>query len=235
MRLLTDPSFGEHFDTVVDEITDQYVGNELQGEERERVEQHFLRAPERQNKVKFACELLHRASIERGGEIAEITPVPEQDPGLLERARSFWDSKPFSLRLATTFATLVILVGVVLLIRSANPPSQNYLALNLKISSSDRSVGSEPASVRLQPGSPGIMIELTLPDEMPQPKSYRVELMNDQESLRNLPIAEQNSRSVVVVVPAADVPRGSYVIRLYAVNADGAEQRIPGSYYFNVD
>ncbi len=27
LRLLTDPSFGEDFDTVVDEITDKYVGD----------------------------------------------------------------------------------------------------------------------------------------------------------------------------------------------------------------
>ena len=234
LRLLTDPSFGEDFDTIVDEIIDQYVGNELQVDERERVEQHFLRATERQNKVKFACELLHRASIERGGEAAEITPVREQDPGLLERALSLWDKQPSSLRLATIFATVVILAGVVLLLRSGNPPSQNYVAINLKISSSDRSVGSE-TPVKLQPGSPGIMIELTLPDEIPQAKSYRIELLNDQGSPRDLPIAEQNARSVVVVVPAADVPRGSYIIHLYAVSADGAEQRIRGSYFFDVE
>jgi hypothetical protein len=37
LRLLTDPAFGKNFDAVVDEITDQYAGNELPGEERKRV------------------------------------------------------------------------------------------------------------------------------------------------------------------------------------------------------
>lgn len=41
LRLLTDPSFGEEFDTIVDELTDQYVNNELTDEERERVEKYF--------------------------------------------------------------------------------------------------------------------------------------------------------------------------------------------------
>ena len=41
LRLLTDPAFGEEFDTIVDEIADQYAGNEFRGEERERVEQYF--------------------------------------------------------------------------------------------------------------------------------------------------------------------------------------------------
>ena len=43
LRLLTDPAFGEEFDTIVDELTDEYVGNELQEPERKRVEQYFLR------------------------------------------------------------------------------------------------------------------------------------------------------------------------------------------------
>src|ERR1051325_4151382 len=42
LRLLTDPSFGEEFDTIVDELTDQYVRNELPDDERERVEKYFL-------------------------------------------------------------------------------------------------------------------------------------------------------------------------------------------------
>ena len=34
LRLLTDPSFGEEFDTIVDELTDQYVRDELTDDER---------------------------------------------------------------------------------------------------------------------------------------------------------------------------------------------------------
>ncbi len=36
LRLLTDPSFIEEFDTIVDEIADQYAGDEFKGEERKR-------------------------------------------------------------------------------------------------------------------------------------------------------------------------------------------------------
>ena len=50
MQLLSDPAFGEEFDTIVDEITDEYLKNELPDDERERVEKHFLRTAERQNK-----------------------------------------------------------------------------------------------------------------------------------------------------------------------------------------
>jgi len=230
LRLLTDPGFGDAFDTVVDEITDQYVGNELQGDDRKRVEQYFLRSPERQNKVRFACELLRQAAVERSSKTVNI-PVPPQ-PGLWARASLFWNRQALSLRFATTFASLIILVGIVMLAIPRNPSSPAYASLPLKISSSDRSVGPASPSVKLQ-GTAGIRIELTVPDEAPAARSYRVNLKGEQVS-RDLPVAEQNARSVVVVVPTAELPPGSYAIRLFAVNADTSEERIPGSYVFNV-
>ena len=59
LRLLTDPAFGEEFDTIVDEITDEYVGNELQGEERKRLNS-ILRSTERQNKGEIRAEPVAR-------------------------------------------------------------------------------------------------------------------------------------------------------------------------------
>ncbi|HEY6660636.1 MAG TPA: hypothetical protein VI031_05830, partial [Pyrinomonadaceae bacterium] len=64
--------------------------------------------------------------------------------------------------------------------------------------------------------------------------SYRVNLSSEQVS-RDVPVTEQSGRSVVVVVPTAEVPPGSYTIRLFAVNANGTQQRIRGSYYFDVE
>jgi methionine-rich copper-binding protein CopC len=231
LRLLTDPAFGEEFDTVVDEITDQYARNEFQGEERKRVEQYFLRSAERQNKVRFASELLRQAAAQRGSKVVNA-PIPSE-PGLWERARLFWNAQALSLRFATIFATLVILVGLaMLLLPTRNPPA--YASIALKVSNADRSVGSEITSVKPQPADAGIRIELTLPEGAPQAKSYRVSLSNEQAS-RDLPVAEQNARSIVVIVPTAELPPGSYSIRLFGVNADGAEQRVRGSYFFNVE
>ena len=65
VRLLTEPSFVEEFDTVVDEITDEYVRGEIKGDERKRLEQYFLRARERQVKAKFASALIDHASATR--------------------------------------------------------------------------------------------------------------------------------------------------------------------------
>jgi CHAT domain-containing protein/cytochrome c-type biogenesis protein CcmH/NrfG len=57
MRLLTDPVFAEEFDFEVDEITDEYVAGQIQGDERDQVERHFFESPERRNKLKHAFAL----------------------------------------------------------------------------------------------------------------------------------------------------------------------------------
>lgn len=233
LRLLTDPAFGEEFDTIVDELTDEYVGNELQGEERKRVEQYFLRSAERQNKARFASELLERAAVERGRPV--VAPVAQAQPGILERARMFWASQSLVARFASSFATIVIVVGVVLLAWPGNRPSGTYAPLTLTISSSDRSQGPQAQSVRLEPGSSGIRIQLTLPDQNPPAKSYQVELREEQSPSRNLPIEQQTDRMIVVTIPADELKRGvTYIIHLHAVNPDGNKQRIHGGYFFSI-
>ena len=233
LRLLTDPAFNEEFDTIVDELTDEYVGNEIQGDERKRVEQYFLTSAERQKKVKFAEELLERAEVERGEHSAasEVQPVVAPSRGILERLRLFWENQSFSLRVVTAVASLIIVVGVVLQIVPPNRTSGTYALLNLTIGSTDRSSeGSQIQSVRLEQGSPGIRITLSLPEQVPQATSYRVELLDGQQSARNLSITERTAHSLIVTIPANELKRGSYIIRLY-----GNEQRIPGSYFFNVE
>jgi hypothetical protein len=233
LRLLTDPAFGDDFDTVVDEITDQYVGNEFKGEERRRVEQYFLRSPERQKKVNFASELLRQAAVERGSSVVNV-PVPPE-PGWWERASLFWNRQALSLRFATIFATLIIMVGVAMLVlptRNTTPPSYASIALN--ISNSDRSAGSEIPSVKPQPSDAGIGIELILPEGIPPANTYRVNLSGDHVS-QDLPVTQQTARSVVVMVPTTELPRGSYIIQLFGVKADGTEQRVRGSYFFNIE
>lgn len=225
LRLLTDPAFGEEFDTVVDEITDQYVGNEFEREERERVEQYFLKSPERQMKVHFAKELLQRAEHVRGNGHRPAS----SSPGILERIISFLTNQSSTMRAATTMAAVVIVVGVAVYIGRPDRGSGNYAPLSLQMSASVRGNGTETKTVRLADND-GIRIELTLPDQIPQAQSYRVELIDGQERSRNLSITERTDRSLVVTIPAGEISRGSYNIHLFA-----DEQRVRGSYSFNVE
>lgn len=230
LRLLTDAAFGEEFDVIVNEITDEYVGNELRADDRKRVQQYFLRSTERQNKLRFASELLERAAaIERAP-----ASVVQAETGTLERVRAFWGNMALLTRFATTFAAIVIVAGVLLLTVPGTRTSGTYAVVNLTISNSERASGSEIQQVRLEPGSPGIQIELALPDQVPPSKNYRVELLDEKQATRNLRLEQQTEAKLVVVVPANEISPGSYIIRLYATNPDGAEQRIRGSYFFTV-
>ena len=231
LRLLTDPSFIEEFDTVVDEMADQYAGDELAGKERERVEQYFLTSAERQQKVHFARELMEQAATQRG--VRRVAPAPA--PGFLESVRAFWRSQPVSLRTVMAMAALLIVVGLAFVMRSAViPPSGTDALVALNITTSDRASGSEIQSVKLEPGTPRLRIDLRLPSQTPQAQNYRVELLDDQQQSRNLSIEERTAQSIIVAIPANEIAPGSYIIRLYAVNPDGTEQRIRGNYFLNV-
>src|ERR1044072_4280612 len=98
---MTDAAFGEEFDTVVDEITDEYLQNDLPDEERERVQQYFLSSTEGQRKLEFASELLRRAEAERGKK--------ESKPGVMEQIAAFFRQPSFAL----TVAGLIVVAGII--------------------------------------------------------------------------------------------------------------------------
>lgn len=60
LRLLTEPDFAEEYDIVVNEITDDYVAGKFEGQELKRVEEHFFKATQRRDKLKFALALKQR-------------------------------------------------------------------------------------------------------------------------------------------------------------------------------
>lgn len=227
LRLLTDPAFGEEFDTVVDEIADQYAGNEFEGDERKRVEQYFLKSAERQQKVHFARELIERAATERGGGRDAVT----SKPGFIERVLAFWRNQTFSFRTAAAMATIVVVVGLGYLASFRDTGPGTLASISLTISSPDRATGTEVKPVKLERDTRAVRIELTLPD--PQAQNYRVELKDEKRS-RNLTVKERTGKSLIVEIPANDLARGSYVIHLHAMNPDGTEQRVRGHYSFSI-
>ena len=100
LRLMTDPAFSEEFDIVVDEIATLYVSGELSGAEKTRVEQYFLRSPERWLKVQFICELLRQIGEDKNKQ-AESAPVEVADQKLLVDQKLVTDQKPSTPKLAT--------------------------------------------------------------------------------------------------------------------------------------
>jgi methionine-rich copper-binding protein CopC len=62
-----------------------------------------------------------------------------------------------------------------------------------------------------------------------------VQFVNTAGESKSLTISEQDAQSVAVEIPANQVRPGQYALNLIAIKADGAEQRVNGSYYFIVE
>lgn len=213
MRLLTDQEFGEEFDTVVDEITDEYLQNDLPDEERQRVQQYFLSSAERQSKLEFAAELLRRAEAERGKKAGSKA-------GVLEQIAAFWRRPAFAL----TVAGLLIVAGLIyFVVRRDNPT--NYVAMNLTISAADRDEGAEPVKVKL-PSNAGLKITLAIPENARGGKDYVARIVGGSE----LKTEQRTQETVTVTIPAGSLSPGTYAIQLFK-----DKQRIPGSYFFAVE
>ena len=228
LRLLTDPAFGEEFDTVVDEVTDQYIQNDLQDGERQRVEQYFLTTTERQQKLEFASELLRHAKAERGPEQFAVPQVVETPPGLLEKIRAFLATRSFA-PFAAMAATLVVVASVSFYL--LRPGS--YTSLDLAMSGSNRAESTFPPRSKM-PGA-GIHINLAIPESAKGAPDYRVKLINGDAVEKDLPIEERNDQTIKVTAPASSVTRGRNVIQLWKVKPDGSVDRVQGSYFFDVE
>ena len=216
LLLLTDPAFGEEFDTVVDEITDEYLRNELSEEEREQVEKYFFSSAERRKKLEFAAELLDRAKR------------PDPRPGFLEQIAAFFRQQSFA-HVGLTAAAVVIVAGIAFYSYWTRPVT--YLALNLAISTAERSEGATAQSVKL-PSNAGLRVTLTIPESARGAKDYRAKLVGES---RDLPIEQRTEQTVTVVIPPGSLTPGRYAIQLSKLKPDNTPERIPGSYYFAVE
>jgi len=216
--LLSDPAFGEEFDTIVDEITDDYLQQELPDDERERVEKYFLSTTERQNKLEFATELLRRAESERGRQVNEVRP------SLFERIGALWRQQSFA-RAVMTAASVVVVVGIFYVL--FRPDNTKYIPLYLTINTAERNEGAAAVPVKPPPDT-GLKITLAIPEDARGAKSYVARLSTGTD----LKIDSTTAATVTVIIPPGSLPPGTYAIQLSKVNPDG---RIPGSYYFAIE
>jgi len=224
LRLLTNAAYAEEFDIVVNELTDQYVAGELSMEESGRVEEYFLRAADRRDKVSFASVLMQHASVEQGNKRLTTTPQPSLpfSNSILETLRRLWHGQSPIARLATAGALLIITAGILLLYtRSSTTPAETFVALTLTTTTDARGTGTQTKTVRLPPNAAGLKISLRLPDETILSNNYRVELVNQDGTSRSMAVSDKDPQSVTVSVPAGDLKKGSHALRLFTIAADG--------------
>jgi len=221
-RLLTEDDLFEDLEVTKDELVEAYLANQLTDSEREWFEQNFLASPEGKQRQAFARILDRYVSNH---------PLPQIKPSWAERVGEFWKLHTSLLRAATAIAVIVVVVGIFWVSRAPRP--QNLASLTLNISSSTRSSGSESPKVNLKGN--GLRLTLVLPPSATTGARYRVDIINDKGETRTSDVTGQNTQSISVEVPAAQLPVGQYAVTLSTLNAGGAGQRIPGSYYFTVE
>jgi hypothetical protein len=230
LRLLTEPSFIEEFDTVVDEIAAQYAHNELDPAEFQRVEKYFLEARERRVKAKFASTLIDHAANTRGRKAASNARVPT----LGQRLMALLSPQNNAFKFATTVAAILVAVAIgYVALRGPSTP-QNLASIELTISSSNRGEGSESKPLRLAPGTDAVRIVLHLPDGTGPYENYRVDLETPDGAKRALEITERSQRTVTAIVPARFL-HGRYGLQLTGIKSDGSQERVPGTYFFTIE
>lgn len=221
-------------DLAEEDLIDAYLRDELTPEQRQRFEQNYLTTEARQERVHVAAALLRHVDAYHSDAKAPVA-VRTTELTWAERFHAFWSSQSLALRSAAALATVAIIAGALWLSLSRAPSPQTFATLTLTISVSNRAEGAQAGKVRLPLNASALRISLTLPEQSPQAARYRVELENDDGETKSLELAGQDAQSVSVVIPAAQLARGQYALRLFAIKADGTEQRIPGSYFFTVE
>jgi anti-sigma factor RsiW len=220
----------EHLKLVEEDLIDDYLRGELTPEQRRRFESDYLTTDARQERVSVAAALLRHVDESNAAAQAPAAATPAVETWA-ERFRAFRDRPSWLPRVAMTFALLAIVSSVWWLTRTPSPPTITALALSPSIST--RNEGAQASTVTLPPGADALRISLTLPDAATAAASHRVTLEDERGETRALEVSGQEARSVSVLIPASQLARGQYALKLFAVKEDGTEQRV-GSYLFNV-
>lgn len=221
-----------HITLVEDDLIDAYLRNELTPERRQRFEQNYLITTSRQERVVIAAALLRHIDEYRVASNVAVA-APPRELTRAERFRAFWSSPSWVRRAATAMAVVALTAGALWFFFLRTHEPRNFATLTLTISNRNRAEGAQAGKVKLTPDAEALKISLMLPP--PRAAHYRVELENDNGETKSIALAGEDAQSVLVVIPAAQLARGQYALKLFAIQTDGTEQRINGSYFFIVE
>ena len=218
-RLMTDDELFDELEASKYELIEEYRAGELAPDDRRRF--GYLASPEGKLDYTFAMAL---DCLEKPVSVPKQSNFFEQLSALFSAHRLKFAGVGLS--------ALVVLVVAGLLLRSN---TQKPLALTLTSTAARRNA-SDPKiqRVTINADVSELRITLTLPEPASEPANYRAEL-DDRRQIKDVTLAGHDANSVVVVIPATQLPAGYYALRLYVIKPEGKEQRVPGDYYFMVD
>jgi hypothetical protein len=218
-RLMVEDALFEELEITKGELIEEYCSGELNQNEREWFEGHYLASPEGKQRHTFTLAL---NCLKR--------PIPAQRRlSWFERLEIFFKTQPWAVATATS-VLLVALIGVVWLL--SRPPT--VLAVTLNSSVINRSgTDNQYQQIALKSDIGEVRISLRLLEPATPGVSYRVELDNRRD-IKILRPSAQDATSVLTVIPARQLPPGFYALRLFRIQSDGTEEKIPGDYFFQV-
>jgi len=220
-RLMVDDELFQELEISKGELIEEYSAGELGLREHEWFGSHFLASHEGNERRLFTAAL-HTLARQNS------TPEPI---GPFDRLRAFFTQRTQLLRLATVGVIITVATG--LWVISTTP--RNSLAVTLTNSTVKRATNeAQYQTITLKPDVGELKISLTLPESAKHAAQYRAEL-DDRYQTKSLTASGFDGNSVLVIIPARQVPDGLYVLTLYAMKSDGNEQAVPGQYFFEVE
>ncbi len=227
-------SWPPEINLVEEELIDAYLRDDLTLERRQLFERNYLITPARQERAAMAAALLRHVD-ERNAVSMPPNGVTSLRSPWSNRFRAFWSRQSQALRVSAAIAVAALVIGAVWILFLRQPPNDTFATFTLTVNNSNRGEGSQPDKVRIPANVTALKISLTLPQEPPPAAHHRVELENDSGERRHVKVIEEGKQYVLVVIPVKQLAREQYALKLFGVQADGAEQRIAGSYRFVVE
>jgi hypothetical protein len=254
-QLLNDKTFYEELLISEDELIDEYLSHDLAPAERERFETHFLLAPERQRRLRFARNLKRYADEVRHESSAADAEASSAEPGYaadfessktpfepgLEKRPFFLSLRKNSLLSYSLAAALVLFVGAVswMVLRSLRSPAapEQGQVLAVVLTPGLSRDGGEIKKISLPAGTTTLQLLLQLP--MAEYATYRAEVFTAErtslwakEGLQ--PESDGPHKFINVPIPAGLLKRDDYSVKLGGQRADGTYEDL-ASYVFRLN
>lgn len=219
-----------------EDLIDAYLRSELSDQRRRLFEQNYLTTEERRRRVAMAAGLLrHVDSLAAEKDVAPARRSPAE-PNWAARFVAFWGGHGWVMRAGLAVGVVALVAGTVWVLRSRTVSPRSFATLTLSVSADSRAEGARAARLRLPADADTLRIRLRLPDPSDaQAAGHRIELIDEGGAARPLDAGGRDEESVTVDIPAAQLARGQYALRLLAVGRDGTERRIAGLYYFIIE
>ena len=243
-RLLTDTVFYDELLMVEDELIDQYLSGEQSGAERESFEAHFILAPERQQKVRFARALkkyLSRIDELESEDVVVAEPSPSGPVSPVVPSKSKRSFLPFlpanpilAYSLAATFVVVIGLVTWMAVNRLKNPASGEtgqVLAVVLTPGLSRSLDSGQIKKISIPPETQTLELQLELAKA--EYATYRAEVLRSDQTMVAMveglkPATTSAKASITVSLSASLFKREDYSVKLAGKRADGIYEDVAG-------